>query len=56
MNQKKKAWQRATGDAGGDGQRAGTAAERDTEAQLNAINKTFIQTINSVQGTLLSGF
>lgn len=33
------------GDAGGDGQRAGTAAKRDTEAQLNAINKTFIQTI-----------
>lgn len=33
------------GDAGGDGQHAGTAAEKDTEAQLNAINKTFIQTI-----------
>lgn len=33
------------GDAGGDGQHTGTAAEKDTEAQLNAINKTFIQTI-----------
>lgn len=33
------------GDACGDGQHTGTAAEKDTEAQLNAINKTFIQTI-----------
>lgn len=33
------------GSAGGDGQHTGRAAEKDTEAQLNAINKTFIQTI-----------
>ena len=33
------------GNAGGDRQHAGTAAEKDTKAQLNAINKTFIQTI-----------
>lgn len=38
----KKKWH---GNAGCDGQRTGTAAEKDTEAQLNAINKTFIQTI-----------
>lgn len=42
MEKEKKKWH---GNAGCDGQRTGTAAEKDTEAQLNAINKTFIQTI-----------
>lgn len=42
MEKLKKKWH---GNAGCDGQRTGTAAEKDTEAQLNAINKTFIQTI-----------